>query len=124
MKFSGICLCTNDVPRLVKFYEEFFRTKAEGDEFHAELSAAGLRLVIFSRSGMERMAPGSMRIAGAGGFTLGFEVENVDVEFERIHPLGVEIVKPPQNHPWGTRSFWFRDPDGNIINFWQTQQIQ
>ena len=28
------------------------------------------------------------------------------------------IVKPPTTQPWGRRSVWFRDPDGNIVNFY------
>ena len=27
------------------------------------------------------------------------------------------IVKPPTTQPLGLRSIWFRDPDGNILNF-------
>ncbi|HKW35048.1 MAG TPA: nuclear transport factor 2 family protein [Candidatus Acidoferrum sp.] len=26
-------------------------------------------------------------------------------------------VKPPTTQPWGTRSVYFRDPDGNLVNF-------
>jgi catechol 2,3-dioxygenase-like lactoylglutathione lyase family enzyme len=44
-------------------------------------------------------------------------VEDVDEEYERLKSLNVEFVKLPQNHPWGCRSLWFRDPDGNIIDF-------
>ena len=29
----------------------------------------------------------------------------------------VEFVMLPTTHPWGARSFWFRDPDGNIVDF-------
>jgi predicted ester cyclase len=32
--------------------------------------------------------------------------------------MGVPVVKPPETYPWGRRSAWFRDPDGNIINFY------
>ncbi len=32
-------------------------------------------------------------------------VEDVDAEYERLKPLGVVFVKPPQTHPWGSRSF-------------------
>jgi catechol 2,3-dioxygenase-like lactoylglutathione lyase family enzyme len=27
-------------------------------------------------------------------------------------------VKPPTTQPWGTRSLYFRDPDGNLIDFY------
>jgi catechol 2,3-dioxygenase-like lactoylglutathione lyase family enzyme len=46
-----------------------------------------------------------------------FEVEDVDAEYERLKALDVEFVMLPTTHPWGARSFWFRDPDGNIVDF-------
>lgn len=66
---------------------------------------------------MESMAPLSMQGAGYGSVIVGFEVRAVDAEFETLKRLDVEFVKPPATHPWGTRSLWFRDPDGNIIKF-------
>jgi catechol 2,3-dioxygenase-like lactoylglutathione lyase family enzyme len=67
--------------------------------------------------GMEEMAPNSMDGAGYGSFTITFEVKDVDEEYERIKTLGVEFLKLPTTHPWGCRSFWFRDLDRNIVNF-------
>jgi catechol 2,3-dioxygenase-like lactoylglutathione lyase family enzyme len=37
---------------------------------------------------------------------------------ERLLTEGVEIVKPPTTQPWGRRSVWFRDPDGNVVSFY------
>ena len=58
-----------------------------------------------------------MQDSGCGRYTLEFEVEDVDSEFERLKALGVPLVKPLTTQTWGRRSFWLRDPDGNIINF-------
>jgi len=51
----------------------------------------------------------------------GFEliVENADAEYERIKAMGVEIIKPPQDVPWGYRFFSIKDPDGNGIDIVQ-----
>ena len=118
MKFTGICLVSERVPELVQFYTEILGCQAEGDDFHAEFTVGGLSLAIFTRQGMEEMAPGSMQGAGYGNITTGFEVEDVDAEYERLKALGVEIVKLPATYPWGARSVWFRDPDGNIVDFY------
>jgi uncharacterized glyoxalase superfamily protein PhnB len=117
MKFDGICLITHNVPALVDFYARVLGVKAEGDEVHAELHTEGAGLAIFSADGMEEMAPLSMQGAGYGSVTLGFKVQDVDAEYERIKTLGVEFIMLPRTHPWGARSFWFRDPDGNIVDF-------
>lgn len=119
MKFSGICLVTENVPALVKFYTTLLGCRAEGDDHHSEFHLDGLNLAIFARQGMEEMAPGSMQGAGTGSFTISFQVENVDAQYARLQALGVPVVKPPATYPWGSRSAWFRDPDGNIVNFFQ-----
>ena len=67
---------------------------------------------------MELMAPHSMQGAGRGGCALEFEVEDVDQEYRRLTGLNVAIVKPPTTQPWELRSVWFRDPDGNLVNFY------
>ena len=63
------------------------------------------------------MAPRSTQGAGYGSFTIGFNVQNVDAEYERLKSLDVEFVMLPTTHPWGWRSFFFRDPDRNIVSF-------
>jgi catechol 2,3-dioxygenase-like lactoylglutathione lyase family enzyme len=118
MKCSGVCLVTKSVPAMVAYYSNILGCQAEGDSNHAELHIEGCGLTIFSWQGMEEMAPGSMRGAGSGAVTLAFEVEDVDAEFVRLQALGVAFVKLPATYPWKARSFWFRDPDGNIVDFY------
>ena len=116
MKFTGVCLITENVRALTTFYTQIFCQEAVGDDIHAEFQCEGGGLAIFSRAGMEDMAPGSTVSAGCGGVTIAFEVPDVDAEYERLKALDVHIVKPPETYPWGCRSLWFRDPDGNIID--------
>ena len=54
---------------------------------------------------------------GVNNVIVGFNVDDVDVEYERLLKLGVEMLNQPTTHPWGTRSFQFKDPDENILNF-------
>jgi catechol 2,3-dioxygenase-like lactoylglutathione lyase family enzyme len=119
MKFSGICLITKNVPSLREFYTKVLGVRAVGDDTHIELITDGASITIFSVEGMERLAPQSMKGAGHGSFTIGFEVKDVDREYERLKGLEVVFVKLPESYPWGTRSLWFRDPDGNIIDFYE-----
>ena len=117
MIFSGICLITNNVPAMAKFYEEILGVEVEGDDVHVELKTEGATMAIFSAEGMENMAPHSTQGAGNGSFTIGFNVQDVDAEYERLKSLDVEFVMLPTTHPWGWRSFFFRDPDRNIVSF-------
>jgi uncharacterized glyoxalase superfamily protein PhnB len=92
--------------------------EADGNEVHAELKTNGATISIFSIHGMEDMAPLSMQGAGYGRSTIGFEVKNLDLEYERLKAMGITFLMLPRAHPWKSSSFWFRDPDGNIIDFY------
>ena len=116
-KFRSICLITQDVSRLRDFYQKVFQVQTEASDTFAAFEPVGVPLTLFHMEGMEQMAPGSMQGAGAGNAVLEFEVEDVDQEYERLLGMNISIVKPPTTQPWGLRSVWFRDPDGNIINF-------
>jgi catechol 2,3-dioxygenase-like lactoylglutathione lyase family enzyme len=113
------CLITGDVKGLVNFYESVLQQKASrsGDDY-AELRTGVGVLAIFSAQAQDRYIPGSAIAGNNKGVVLEFEVADVDQEFRRLHPLVSVWVKPPTTQPWGTRSFYFRDPDGNLVDFY------
>jgi len=117
MRFNGICLVTKDLPRLRGFYTSVLQAGAQGDDTFTQLAMEGAILSLFTEEGMEGMAPGSLQGSGCGRYTLEFEVEDVDREYERLQQMDITFVKPPTTQTWGRRSVWFRDPEGNIINF-------
>mgnify|MGYP005846229299 CR=1 FL=1 len=117
-KLTGVCLITDDVGRLASFYRSVLQLDGEGDDQYFYFQTDTVQLSIFSAQSMKSMAPGSMRNSGTGRCTLEFQVEDVDAEYDRLTTLGVVFVKPPTTHPWGLRAVWFRDPDGNVIDFY------
>lgn len=119
MTFNGICLITNNVKHLRVFYETALQTSFKGDDAFVWIEGSRGTFSIFSDEGMERMAPGSMSGAGHGSYTIEFEVDDVDHEFERLKSLSIQFVKEPTTQSWRRRSVWFRDPDGNIVNFYK-----
>lgn len=122
-KFRSICLITQDVPKLRDFYQNVLQVRPETSDTFVAFEPVGVPLTLFHTEGMEQMAPGSMQGAGIGNVVLEFEVEDVDVEYVRLLEMGVRIVKPPTTQPWGLRSVWFRDPDGNIVNFFAPVKV-
>jgi uncharacterized glyoxalase superfamily protein PhnB len=64
------------------------------------------------------LAPKSASPASNRSVILEFQVDDVDSEYERLRGVGFEWVKPPTTQPWGNRSIYFRDPDGNLVNFY------
>ena len=118
IKFTDICFITNDVMRLRAFYEAVFGGNAEGDEIHSGISIDGLTL-FFDHVGIADENP-AFRYVSAGGANnviVSFNVDDVDAEHRRLLKLGAEMLNEPTTHPWGARSFQFKDPDGNILNF-------
>lgn len=47
---------------------------------------------------------------------LSVEVDDVDAVHARAVSLGLEIVYPLVDEPWGVRRFYVRDPFGNVVN--------
>lgn len=41
-------------------------------------------------------------------------VEDVDVVYKALTDKGVEFIKPPISQPWGRRTAYFADPEGNL----------
>ena len=118
IQFTDVCYITKDVLKLRVFYEAVFGVEAEGDERHSGLSIPGLTFCFDNASNLQDMlAFRYVEGGGANNVIVGFNVEDVDVEYERLLALGVEMLNQPITHPWGARSFQFEDPDGNILNF-------
>jgi predicted enzyme related to lactoylglutathione lyase len=113
MEFRGISINTNNVPRLADFYSRVLGVKAEGDDVHS----------VFNEFNLAIWNPGTIDNdefnISERYFTLMFEVDDVDDEYERLKNsgIGVTFTSQPTTYPWGARAFGFKDPDGNNIDF-------
>ena len=115
---KSVCLVTQDVRELCDFYSRVLELSAEGDDSFVLFSTPGIRLSICSIQIVEAKAPGLKVDPPSGNCFLEFEVEDVDQEYERLKALQVNVIKPPTTQPWGLRSVWFCDPQGNRINIY------
>ena len=50
------------------------------------------------------------------------EVEDVDVVHAKAAELGLPIVYPLTNEPWGVRRFFVTDPNGVVVNVMSHRQ--
>lgn len=114
----SIRIITADIKRLVQFFEQAINTKANWatDDF-AELVSPSFTLAIGSTRTLAYFGSGIATPASNKSIIIEFLVENVDDDYERIKALTNQIVQIPTTMPWGNRSLLFRDPDGNLINF-------
>lgn len=113
------CLITSDPKRLVEFYEPVLGLRAEwsGKEYAEFRTGVGV-LAIFSSAAQGKYIPNVTEPGKNRSVILEFKVSNVDQEYQRLQLLVKTWVKPPTTQPWGTRSIYFRDPDGNLLDFY------
>ena len=60
---------------------------------------------------------GAARPADNHAAFIEFRVDDVDGEYRKLKTMIGDVVQEPTTMPWGNRSLLFRDPDGNLINF-------
>lgn len=120
MKFAHARIVTQDVPALVRFYRELTGMTPVGDDRYTELHGPQLSLAISSQRMIELHSAGAATARSNQSMILDFEVGDVDQECTRVRSLVDKFVQEPTTQPWGNRSMLFRDPDGNLINFFST----
>jgi len=117
VNFASVRIITDDVDRLVEFYENILGVSAERPApVFAELVMPSCTLAIGHSQTVQLFGAGSAVAADNRTVIIEFRVHDVDAEYERLKPLVDEWVKEPTTMPWGNRAMLFRDPDGNLVN--------
>ncbi len=121
MKLASTRIVTRDVPALARFYEGITRVAPVGNDDFVEIRTPGSVLAICSQRSVERDNASAAVAAANRSMILEFEVEDVDAEQARLQTTIGEWVLEPTTQAWGNRSMLFRDPDGNLINFYTSR---
>jgi predicted enzyme related to lactoylglutathione lyase len=118
MQFASIRIITDDVARLVSFYERATQTQADwfSPEF-AELRSASAAVAIASARTVAMFPPDTARPSENRSVIIEFIVDDVDGVYTNLASFVGDVVSEPTTMPWGNRSLLFRDPDGNLVNF-------
>lgn len=120
--FNTIGLFTRNNKAIVDFYTKAFgfTTDWDGEQPNVEMSLDGMRIILFPRDAFEQMV--SKRFNYPEGFNgtmeLAFDVPtfaDVDKEYANAITCGGKSVMPPTTEPWGQRTCYVADPDGNLI---------
>ena len=118
MNFVSIRVISGDVSHLAAFYESVTGLSATRyTEDFAELATPACTMAIGSERTVALFGVGSARPADNHSCIIEFRVADVDAEYARLGPIVGDFVQQPTTMPWGNRSLLFRDPDGNLINF-------
>jgi len=118
MDFVSIRIIADDVARLAGFYERATGVQASwSNENFAELTTSSATLAIASTRTVPLFGPGAARPADNHTVIIEFLVDDVDGVHQNLAGFVEDFVNEPTTMPWGNRSLLFRDPDGNLVNF-------
>lgn len=120
MNLSSIRIITADIKRLVQFYESITGVpfKWYTDDFAEQRTPLGA-LAIGSTRTLALFGGNEVATASSNrSVIIEFGVDDVDDKYQQLASLlGEQVVQQPTTMPWGNRSLLFRDPDGNLVNF-------
>lgn len=122
MRLDGVGLFVDDMATMVRFYRDvlgFEITEGE-DAVNVYLVKDGTLFMLYERKNFEKMT--SRKYEYLKGIKGHFEIalyvdtfEEVDAEYARIISLGAQSVLGPTTEPWGQRTCYIADPEGNLI---------
>ncbi len=119
MNLVSMRIITIDVERLVSFYERISGIAATRytPDFAELVTSRGTVAVGSTRTLSAFHAEDQLQPEANRSVILEFLVKDVDAEFLRLKEGLTGVVQEPTTMPWGNRSLLFRDPDGNLVNF-------
>ena len=120
--FNTVGFFTHDNKATVDFYTRTFgfTTDWDGIQPNVEMTLGNMHIILFPRDAFEQMVsqkfdyPEGMN----GTMELAFDVPtfaDVDKEYQNALDNGAKSVLPPTTEPWGQRTCYVADPDGNLI---------
>jgi catechol 2,3-dioxygenase-like lactoylglutathione lyase family enzyme len=120
MNLVSIRIITDNIDNLVKFYEQITGISAiQYTPDFAELKTPTATIAIGSTKTLQFFVGESIARAGENHTAIiEFLVDDVEKEFDRLKDVLLPyLVQKPTTMPWGNKSLLFRDPDGNLVNF-------
>ena len=122
MKLDGFGLFVDDMPTMIRFYRDVLGFEITEDEnsVNVYLIKDGTLFMLYERKNFEKMTNRKYEyLKGLNGhFELALYVEHfedVDKRFEELVNKGARPVLEPTTEPWGQRTCYIADPEGNLI---------
>jgi predicted enzyme related to lactoylglutathione lyase len=111
MIFTSIRIITEDVKRLVGFFETVTNLPAKWfTEDFAEITTSSATLALASTRTLSLFGEAVPKLGHNGSIITEFLVPNVDAEYERLKDILSDVIQKPTTMPWGNRSLLFKDP--------------
>lgn len=122
MRLDGFGLFVNNMGNMIRFYRDVlgFKIKENEDASNVYLVKDGTLFLLYGRKDFENMTSRKYEyVNGLNGHTeMALYVDTfneVDAEFKKAVDKGATPVLEPTTEPWGQRTCYIADPEGNII---------
>ncbi len=122
MRLDGFGLFVEDMPAMIRFYRDVlgFEIKEGEDTSNVYLIKDDTLFLLYGRKDFEKMTSRKYEyIKGLNGHTeIALYVdtfEEVDAEYEKAIRKRAVSVLEPETEPWGQRTCYIADPEGNLI---------
>ena len=122
MRLDGFGIFVEDMAKMICFYRDVlgFEIKEDEDAANVYLIKDDTLFLLYGRKDFEKMTSRKYEyIKGLNGHTeIALYVdrfEEVDAEYERAISKGAVSVLEPVTEPWGQRTCYIADPEGNLI---------
>ena len=122
MRLDGFGIFVEDMASMVRFYRDVlgFEIKEAEDTSNVYLVKDGTLFLLYGRKDFENMTGRRYEyVRGLNGHTeIALYVDTfdeVDEAFKRIVENGGKAVLEPTTEPWGQRTCYIADPEGNLI---------
>lgn len=122
MRLDGFGLFVEDMAGMIRFYRDVlgFEIKESEDTSNVYLVKDGTLFLLYGRKDFEKMTRRRYDyLKGPNGhFEIALYVdtfEDVDNVFKRVIENGATPVLEPTTEPWGQRTCYIADPEGNLI---------
>ena len=122
MILEGIGLFVEDMGRMIRYYRDVlgFEITQPEDAVNVYLKKDGVLFMLYGRENFEKMSRRRYEyLKGLNGhFEIALKVnsyEEVDRIFSEVTAKGGRPVMEPETMPWGQRTCYVADPEGNLI---------
>lgn len=122
MRLDGFGLFVDDMPTMVRFYRDVlgFEIKEDENTSNVYLVKDGTLFLLYGRNDFEKMTGRKYQYTRGvnGHFEVALSVDtfaDVDKEYARIIAQGGRSVLEPTTEPWGQRTCYIADPEGNLV---------
>ena len=122
MRLDGFGILVEDMAAMIRFYRDVlgFEIKEAEDTSNVYLVKDGTLFLLYGRKDFERMTSRKYEyVKGLNGhYELALYVDTfdeVDEEYGRVVRQGATPVLAPITEPWGQRTCYIADPEGNLI---------